>query len=227
LLHQQPQQPPQTIEAIENGLKFIRIQSPGLHPVPNNGNAGPKDLLGTSPLANFLSSSNLVGGNRAMVPNATDVADLESRQQTMQPLHMLLKRAESHQPTTNNGTGNAVANKPALMPPTMFQSSSASASKPTATTTTTNVSQLLKTSAGEHRNPVEKKAEPSFAALVAASTVNNNNIIGGGGQTNKPEPLTQNQLIQAMNYLIKNDPDFTKKLHEAYLKSFTETITSK
>jgi mRNA-decapping enzyme C-terminus len=221
MLHQQP---PQTIEAIENGLKFIRVNSPGLHPVSNNGTVGPKDLLGTSPLANFLSSSNLVGsGNRAMVPNATDVADLESRQQTMQPLHMLLKRAESHQPTTNNGTGSAVANKPALMPPTMFQSSSASMSRPTATTTTTNVSQLLKTSAGEHRNPAEKKAEPSFAALVAASTANNNTI----GSTNKPEPLTQNQLIQAMNYLIKNDPDFTKKLHEAYLKSFTDTITSK
>lgn len=41
----------------------------------------------------------------------------------------------------------------------------------------------------------------------------------------KPEPLTQSQLLQAMSYLIKNDTDFVKKLHEAYLKSFTEMVS--
>lgn len=41
----------------------------------------------------------------------------------------------------------------------------------------------------------------------------------------KPEPLTQSQLLQAMQYLIKNDPDFVKKLHEAYLNSFTEMMS--
>lgn len=35
----------------------------------------------------------------------------------------------------------------------------------------------------------------------------------------KPEPLTQNQLLQALNYLLQNDPDFIKKVHEAYLKT--------
>uniref|UniRef100_A0A1L8DFR7 Putative dcp1-like decapping family n=2 Tax=Nyssomyia neivai TaxID=330878 RepID=A0A1L8DFR7_9DIPT len=40
-----------------------------------------------------------------------------------------------------------------------------------------------------------------------------------------PEPLTQNQLLQAMTYLIKNDPEFVKKLHEAYLKSFSEMVS--
>lgn len=37
-----------------------------------------------------------------------------------------------------------------------------------------------------------------------------------------PEPLTRNQLLQAFNYLLKNDTDFVNKLHEAYVKSFTE-----
>ncbi|XP_008548007.1 mRNA-decapping enzyme 1B [Microplitis demolitor] len=36
------------------------------------------------------------------------------------------------------------------------------------------------------------------------------------------EPLTRNQLLQAFNYLIKNDPDFMMKLHDAYVKSFSE-----
>lgn len=35
-----------------------------------------------------------------------------------------------------------------------------------------------------------------------------------------PEPLTKNQLLQALNYLIENDDEFMKKIHEAYIKSF-------
>lgn len=35
-----------------------------------------------------------------------------------------------------------------------------------------------------------------------------------------PEPLTKNQLLQALNYLIENDDEFMRKVHEAYIKSF-------
>ncbi|XP_044005967.1 serine/threonine-protein kinase DDB_G0283821 [Aphidius gifuensis] len=43
---------------------------------------------------------------------------------------------------------------------------------------------------------------------------------------NRPlEPLTRNQLLQAFNYLLKSDPDFMKKLHEAYVKSFSEILS--
>ncbi|XP_015112032.1 mRNA-decapping enzyme 1A [Diachasma alloeum] len=43
---------------------------------------------------------------------------------------------------------------------------------------------------------------------------------------NRPlEPLTRNQLLQAFNYLLKNDPDFINKLHEAYVKSFSEILS--
>lgn len=35
-----------------------------------------------------------------------------------------------------------------------------------------------------------------------------------------PEPLTKNQLVQAFNYLIVNDDEFMRKIHEAYIKSF-------
>lgn len=43
--------------------------------------------------------------------------------------------------------------------------------------------------------------------------------------TIRPEPLTQNQLIQALNYLLENDPDFIRKIHEAYIKSFNKMHT--
>lgn len=34
------------------------------------------------------------------------------------------------------------------------------------------------------------------------------------------EPLTKNQLLQALNYLIENDDEFMLKIHQAYIKSF-------
>jgi mRNA-decapping enzyme C-terminus len=41
----------------------------------------------------------------------------------------------------------------------------------------------------------------------------------------RPEPLTQNQLIQALNYLLETDPDFIRKVHEAYVKSFNKMVS--
>ncbi|KOX69302.1 mRNA-decapping enzyme 1B [Melipona quadrifasciata] len=39
------------------------------------------------------------------------------------------------------------------------------------------------------------------------------------------EPLTKNQFLRAFNYLLKSDPDFINKLHEAYVKSFGEILS--
>ncbi|XP_070508679.1 GATA zinc finger domain-containing protein 8-like [Chironomus tepperi] len=56
--------------------------------------------------------------------------------------------------------------------------------------------------------------------LVQSNNNNtNNNNINIKGDKKQPEPLTQNQMIQALKYLIENDDDFTKKVHDAYLKS--------
>lgn len=41
----------------------------------------------------------------------------------------------------------------------------------------------------------------------------------------RPEPLTQNQLLQALNYLLETDPDFIRKVHEAYVKSFNKIVS--
>jgi mRNA-decapping enzyme 1B len=40
----------------------------------------------------------------------------------------------------------------------------------------------------------------------------------------RPEPLTNNQLVQALNYLLENDPEFIRKIHEAYVKSFNKIL---
>ncbi|XP_026492126.1 mRNA-decapping enzyme 1B [Vanessa tameamea] len=48
----------------------------------------------------------------------------------------------------------------------------------------------------------------------------------GNDMQPSPEPLTRNQLLQAFNYLLKHDSDFVNKLHEAYVKSFSEKAFS-
>ena len=41
----------------------------------------------------------------------------------------------------------------------------------------------------------------------------------------RPEPLTQNQLIQALNFMLETDPEFIRKVHEAYVKSFNKIVS--
>lgn len=43
--------------------------------------------------------------------------------------------------------------------------------------------------------------------------------------TRSLEPLTKNQFLRAFNYLLRSDPDFINKLHEAYVKSFGEILS--
>lgn len=53
-----------------------------------------------------------------------------------------------------------------------------------------------------------------------AATNNPSSINKTDKKPSVAEPLTKNQLLQAMNYLIENDDEFMKKVHEAYIKSF-------
>lgn len=67
----------------------------------------------------------------------------------------------------------------------------------------------LLTPAMLHTSQVEEK--------VAAPAPHQSNI--------RPEPLTQNQLIQALNYMLETDPEFIRKVHEAYVKSFNRIVS--
>lgn len=98
--------------------------------------------------------------------------------------------------------------KPALMPPTMF-TSSASKEK----SDLDFVNSMSKTSL------VQTKGEIGSPLLNSCPLVSRENDVAI-----VPEPLTKNQLLQAVTYLIKNDPEFVNKLHEAYVKSFSEIV---
>lgn len=63
--------------------------------------------------------------------------------------------------------------------------------------------------------------------MFQASTIEDKAIASASQpqQAPRPEPLTHNQLIQAINYLLENDPDFIRKIHEAYVKSFNKIVS--
>lgn len=61
-------------------------------------------------------------------------------------------------------------------------------------------------------------------AMLTSNASNNNGTAMNGSSMEKkmlPEPLNKNQLVQAFKFLIENDEDFTKKIHDAYLKSMS------
>lgn len=208
------------VSDLENSFKLMGI--------PISSGPAPAQELGTSPLATFLSSTNLAAVRNSNQPmlktKPIEISELESRQQQQQhqqPLHELLKKSDPMNNSLNssnstniaalNSTANTAgsANKPALMPPTMFTPGSK------------NLSDLFGTGGNNGSSVAE--------LLVKSNSVNNNHHANAAAATMPPgffpmassvEPLTQAQLIQAISYLIKHDPDFVRKLHEAYLKSF-------
>lgn len=211
------------LSELENSLKLMGI------PINSAGSA-PAQELGSSPLATFLSSTNLaaVRNNNQQIPKTKpiEISEIESRHQQhqhQQPLHELLKKSDPMSNTLSSSgsilnptpsAGSAV--KPALMPPTMFAPSSTNAVK--------GLTDLFANAA----NKKHQEQHPNSSTLVTdlLSKANNNHHPPPGffPMVGAVEPLTQVQLIQAISYLIKHDQDFVRKLHEAYLKSMQEMM---
>lgn len=209
------------VSELENSFKLMGI------PLSTASNV-PVQESGTSPLATFLSSTNLaaVRNNNQQILKAKpiEISELESRQQQQQqqqPLHELLKKSDSMNnpgsklnstPTTGN------ASKPALMPPTMFTPSSS-------TTAAKGLSDLFANVASKKQQEQANGKNASVTDWLTKTNHNHQPVPPGFySMAGGVEPLTQAQLIQAISYLIKHDPDFMRKLHEAYLKSFQEMM---
>lgn len=213
-----------SVSGIESAINLMNINSPK----PQNQD------LGTSPLAKFLGTSGLSVVTGTQQHRTISASEIENSQR---PLQQLLRKESagglvplqvgqpppSLIPSTAVGSSllNSSSNKPALMPPTMFLSSSSktpSSSTAIATIKETPMVNCIQRqhslsggSAGSNDNSI---INPILSSPALTST-----------QFSRPEPLTQTQLIQAMTYMIQNDPEFVKKLHEAYLKSFTEMVS--
>lgn len=113
--------------------------------------------------------------------------------------------------------GMETPQKPALMPPTMFTSSAA---KDTSTKLDAGSTPVL-----AHSSSVTSvKPKPELATSTLAPGPSGTVPLDDSITPVRPEPLTRNQLLQAFNYLVKNDPEFVNKLHEAYVKSFSEMV---
>lgn len=152
--------------------------------------------FGTSPFANFFNATNMPTPNRPP-PGSTQMANTPdvSEIELRQKPLQGLLKKSVEQISTTGQTGQS---KPALMLPTMFS---------------------------VKQNSTEKGGKSILQSTAIPEPLANVVPLEQSEVPGKPEPLTQSQLLQAMSYLIKNDSDFVKKLHEAYLKSFTEMVS--
>ncbi|KAI4461265.1 transcription factor smif decapping enzyme dcp1 [Holotrichia oblita] len=65
---------------------------------------------------------------------------------------------------------------------------------------------------------------PMMFATSSSKDKNDLYIQNSSDRLQNIEPLTKNQMLQALTYLIKHDADFVTKLHEAYVKSITDIV---
>lgn len=229
----------------ENGLGFARITSPTLKQQQQQQSAID---LGTSPLANFIASNNLTQLKGAL---PGDVKEIESqRQQTSDPnLQALLKNASKpnaigpNAPITTSTPG-----KPAkLMPPTMFETTgiepcivgggggggigvnAGGGNNSGQRTGALNANQKAgKNESNEtsKKNSMQKGKETGNPkSRKKSSHEQQSQVQQNDSLTTTAQPLTETQLLQAISYLMKNDPSFIRKIHEAYLKSFAEMVS--
>jgi mRNA-decapping enzyme 1B len=237
-----PSKIPETTHHHENGIRFTRINSPSNHE------------FGTSPLATFLNGAKLPV-NKSNLPQPSNqqvqqlsqdlsglfrkMSDTLNTSNSMaspgKPTLLLPNMLVSPSTGINNNQVNINNSGPHQLAKSLSNSNvinssniipnKAGQSQILAPLPSTSSTSVLLTQQGLHQ------ATPSIGAsqnIVMNAThsihhhrLDNNNSMN----STKPEPLTKSQLLQAMNYLIKNDPDFIKKLHEAYLKSFTEMVS--
>lgn len=211
---------------VENGLSFMRISSP-----TQQQNSAVD--LGTSPLATFIASNNLAHLKAA----PADLKEIESqRQQSDIQLQALLKKpvpvAVSAQ-KVNNVVGqvpsnNTACGKPAakLMPPTMFETTANESNNQR----TGPVNPNAKAGKNENNETNKKNSMPKGKETVnqksrKKSEPQQPQTQQNDGLTAAIQPLTETQLLQAISYLMKNDPTFIRKIHEAYLKSFSDMVS--
>lgn len=118
-------------------------------------------------------------------------------------------------PLQQNSTQNAASPLTTFL---MHSQSAAAPDEPPDVSGTSPLAQLLET-------PHKPALMPPM--MFASSSKNETNYLTNSLNAERfrnVEPLTKNQMLQALNYLLRTDSDFVVKLHEAYVKSFTEMV---
>lgn len=79
---------------------------------------------------------------------------------------------------------------------------------------------------GAFQSPASNKPTLITPAMFQPTNLVQKVAANAPSQSNaRPDPLTQAQLTQALNYMLKTDPDFVRKVHEAYVKSFNQIVS--
>lgn len=177
--------------------------------------------LANSPLANFINTTNLNLNNlnnNVIPPGIRNVAP-SPQQVPFQPLQL-------HPEESNLMNGNLLHHHQEIKAPVQ---KTISAPPGFAENSNKPLRSLLKENNSTNGNGINKPSLIPPTMFVPSNPSGPLPIINDCKPATptflKPEPLTKNQLMQALNYLIETDDDFMRKLHEAYLKSFNSMVS--
>jgi hypothetical protein len=125
-----------------------------------------------------------------------------------------VQKSVSHpQPTSNHATDK---NGPVLMSPLVFSQSA------TSTSTVTQSADLHRNLAGNHQQLFEQQMQ----SLEVTRVNGTRQTMADKDAHSKREvsALTQRQMVEAMEYLLKHDDSFVEKLHTAYVQSLQQRL---
>lgn len=172
-----------------------------------------------APKANDVGLANSVGFLRISSP--VTPASLFGFQHAETQSQTMSNSNGAERPLSAPLCGGESCSQPALMPPVMFTSSKGECELKSSNVHRNNVHSTSPT----RSTPVKSVAQGGLTQSLSNSIgLPHAPMMQSDLDTLVPElaPLTKNQLLRAFTYLIKNDPDFVTKLHEAYVKSFNE-----
>lgn len=163
-------------------------------------------------------------------PQPSDVT--ESQRQSSEPqLQALLKKPVpvAVSAALQNAQNNTTPGKPAakLMPPTMFETTANESNVQRITTANVNVKGGKNENIDTNKKNSTPKGKEAGNQKSRKKSAHEQQTIGqqNNDLPTTVQPLTETQLLQAISYLMKNDPSFIRKIHEAYLKSFAEMVS--
>ncbi|CAB0013802.1 unnamed protein product [Nesidiocoris tenuis] len=215
--------PVQTVEEIEKRQKVCSAPEERVHGNAMIHRAGGQPSSGPVPIQRQLSEPQPIkslenGLSYLRLANGSPAAVNASSIPTQCFFNSSLRQASSPKPEIPLEVSvleRAVIDppsKPALLPPVMF-------------TTNPKPQEEAASSLGHFGNPTASSSgsDPN----LGLQPPNSYGAPPGAGAGNPAglSPLTKAQLLQAVNYLLKNDADFVNKLHEAYVKSFVDMVS--
>jgi len=211
---------PITVMPISQGLAHGMVPVGGYHllgqpPVPAPAPAGGSDnpgVAGINPVVQKLMSNPGV--------HSVDAIEAEQRMSASPPT---IEQVESPPKTKKlSDLESDLKKKLHIGSSSFLDNNNDHTFAPVQTDTDTRESSVKLLSPHSFSRPTVSPSPPAAQSTHGHAHVPVNGVSPPAGQLT---PLTQEQLVEAMNFLLENDTEFVRKIHQAYIMSLNRKLT--